>query len=59
MITCYKANSIGRNAKQIIDILKEDYKDNMSFNDGLNLIAKCFKENIDKADENTQFFIIQ
>jgi 20S proteasome alpha/beta subunit len=39
MITIYKANAIGRNSKTIIELLEKEYKDNISKEQALKLIA--------------------
>ena len=58
MITLYKANSIGRNSKFVKEHMEKNYKENMTLEEGLNLVAECFKNNIDNPTKNSEFVVV-
>ena len=46
--TAYKANAIGENDEKIREILRRDYKEGMTIEDGIKFALKIFKEILDK-----------
>lgn len=59
IITCYKANAIGKNAKQIIELLEQNYKETLTLEEGIRLMCECFMKNIDSPKTSTEIMIIQ
>ena len=51
----YKANAIGENDEKIKEILRVDYKEDMSIDDGIKFILKIFKEILGKNFELERF----
>ncbi len=58
MITLYKANSIGKNNKFVNEYLEKNYKDNMSLDEGLEMVAHCLSNNIDHPKKNSEIVVI-
>ena len=58
MITFYRANSIGRNAKFVNEYLEKNYKTDMSLEEGLKLVATCLNNNIDHPTKNSEFAVV-
>ena len=52
----YRANAIGENDEQIKEILRRDFKDDMSIEDGIRFVMKIFKEVLEEfaADKITR-----
>ncbi len=51
----YKANAIGENDEKIKEILRRDYKDGLSIEDGIRFCMKIFKEVLGKNFDVTRF----
>ncbi len=51
----YRANAIGENDEQIKEILRKDFSDSMSIDDGLRFIMKIFKDILGKNFEIERF----
>ena len=51
----YRANAIGENDEQIKEILRKDFKDEMTVEDGLKFIMKIFKEILKKNFDIDRF----
>ena len=51
----YKANAIGENDERIKEILRRDYKEEMSIDDGIKFCLKIFKEILEKNFELGRF----
>ena len=51
----YRANAIGENDEQIKEILRRDFNDNMTIDEGLKFIMKIFKETMGKNFESSRF----
>ncbi len=53
--TAYKANSIGENDEKIREILRRDYKEGMTIEEGIKFALKIFKEILDKNFDISRF----
>ena len=51
----YKANSIGENDERIKEILRKDFKEDMSIDDGIKFILKIFKNLLEKNFDLSRF----
>jgi len=51
----YKANAIGENDEKIKEILRKDFKEDMSVEDGIKFALKIFKEILDKNFDLQRF----
>jgi len=51
----YKANAIGENDEKIKEILRVDYNENMSIDDGIKFVLKIFKEILGKNFDTERF----
>lgn len=58
MVTKYKANSIGKNAKFVNEHLEKNYKADLGLEDGLKLVAECLNNNIDHPKKNSHITVI-
>lgn len=58
MITQYRANSIGRNAKFVNEYLENNFKIDCTLEEGLKLVATCLNNNIDHPKKNSEFVVI-
>ena len=53
----YKANAIGENDEKIKEILREDYREDMSIDDGIKFSLKIFKDLLEKNFDISRFDI--
>ncbi len=53
----YKANAIGENDEKIKEILRKDYKEGMSIEEGIKFCLKIFKEILEKNFDTDRFDI--
>jgi len=53
--TAYKANAIGENDEKIKEILRRDYKDSITIDEGIKFALKIFKEILEKNFELNRF----
>ncbi|PIN93551.1 proteasome subunit alpha [Candidatus Pacearchaeota archaeon CG10_big_fil_rev_8_21_14_0_10_31_24] len=51
----YRANAIGENDEKVKEILRKDFKDEMSVDDGIKLSLRIFKEILDKNFDLNRF----
>lgn len=51
----YKANAIGENDEKIKEILRKDYKEDMSVEDGMKFVLKIFKDILEKNFDLSRF----
>lgn len=51
----YRANAIGENDEKIKEILREDYKEDMSIDDGIKFMMKIFKDLLGKNFDLARF----
>lgn len=51
----YKANAIGENDEKIKEILRKDYEENMTIEDGIKFAMKIFKEILEKNFDLARF----
>ena len=51
----YKANAIGENDERIKEMLRSDYKENVSIDEGIKFCMKIFKEVLGKNFETSRF----
>jgi len=51
----YKANAIGENDEKIKEILREDYKEDMSIEEGIKFVLKIFKDLLGKNFDLARF----
>lgn len=58
MITYYKANCIGRSYKFVNEYLEKEYKEDLSLEDGLKMVATCLMNNIDHPKKNSEFVVV-
>ena len=58
MITTYKSHSIGKNSKFVNEMLEEQWKEDMSLEEGLDLMARCFNNNIDDPKNNSEIVVV-
>ncbi len=58
MVTNFKANSIGRSYKFVNEYLEKNYKDDLTLEEGLKMVATCLMNNIDHPKKNSEFVIV-
>ncbi len=58
MITFFRANSIGRNCKFVNEYLQKNYKNDLSLQQGLEMVATCLNNNIDHPKKNSEFVVV-
>ena len=58
MVTEYKANCIGKGSEAVVEKLKQKYKDDMTREEGMQLMMRCLYELVDNPKQNGEIGIV-